>query len=156
MKTAFINAKIYNTAAERFEDGALLTENGRITGFSGDADVTVDCKGAYMIPGLIDMHTYGRGGYEATDADAEGYIAMAKAYAVAGTTSFMPTMMSVPLQRQTVSCVKSPKRSFLAGMRFASTKSRPITLFVAVSRRRTEPPIAPTFFGVSAPSVSTS
>ena len=84
MKTAFINAKIYNTAAERFEDGALLTENGRITGFSGEADVTVDCKGAYMIPGLIDMHTHGRGGYEATDADAEGYIAMAKAYAAAG------------------------------------------------------------------------
>ena len=112
MKTAFINAKIYNTAAERFEDGALLTENGRITGFSGDADVTVDCKGAYMIPGLIDMHTHGRGGYEATDADAEGYIAMAKAYAVAGTTSFMPTMMSVPLEdleRSVDACITAKK-----------------------------------------------
>lgn len=101
MKIAFINASIYNTAAECFEAGSLIAENGIITAvganLSADADEVIDCGGAYMMPGLIDIHTHGRGGYESTEADADGYIEMAKAYAKAGTTSFMPTLMSVLL-----------------------------------------------------------
>lgn len=111
MITAFINAKIYDTAAECFRDGTLYTENGRIVS-ECTADKTVDCRGAYLIPGLIDMHSHGRGGYEATDSDAHGYIEMAKAYAKAGTTSFMPTMMSVPfedLERSVDACVAAKK-----------------------------------------------
>lgn len=100
MKKAFINAKIYNTADECFADGALVVEDGVIVsvGDAADADEVIDCGGAYMMPGLVDIHTHGRGGIESTEVDREGCIDMAKAYAKAGTTSFMSTLMSAPYE----------------------------------------------------------
>jgi len=81
MKKAFINAKIYNTADECFADGALVVEDGVIVsvGDAADADEVIDCGGAYMMPGLVDIHTHGRGGIESTEVDREGCIDMAKA-----------------------------------------------------------------------------
>jgi enamidase len=42
------------------EAGALRCEDGRIAGFDarGDADVTIDARGAYAAPGLIDSHVH--------------------------------------------------------------------------------------------------
>ncbi|MBQ8508948.1 MAG: N-acetylglucosamine-6-phosphate deacetylase [Clostridia bacterium] len=96
-KIVYTNAWIYNTAARRFELGAMGVENGLICTPDGGAQ-TVDCGGAYIIPGLIDIHTHGRGGYESTEAGTEDFVKMAKSYAAAGTTSFLPTLMSVPLE----------------------------------------------------------
>lgn len=93
----FTDALIYSTDNRRFEPGELTVANGR---FSADApDETVSLGGARVIPGMIDIHTHGHGGYESTEVDADGMTAMAKSYASVGTTSFMATMMSVPLER---------------------------------------------------------
>lgn len=95
MKTSFVNAKIYNTEKKRFEEGILYANNGIICA-SCDVDESVDCGGAYMIPGMIDVHTHGRGGYCSDNATADEMCEMAKAYAKAGTTSFMATVATNP------------------------------------------------------------
>lgn len=93
----FTDALIYSTDNRRFEPGELTVSDGR---FSADApDETVSLGGARVIPGMIDIHTHGHGGYESTEVDADGMTAMAKSYASVGTTSFMATMMSVPLEQ---------------------------------------------------------
>ncbi|MGN1128080.1 MAG: N-acetylglucosamine-6-phosphate deacetylase [Candidatus Flemingiibacterium sp.] len=93
----FTDALIYSTDNRRFEPGELTVSDGR---FSADApDETVSLGGARVIPGMIDIHTHGHGGYESTEVDADGMTAMAKSYATVGTTSFMVTMMSVPLEQ---------------------------------------------------------
>ena len=98
----FTDALIYSTDNRRFEPGELTVANGR---FSADApDETVSLGGARVIPGMIDIHTHGHGGYESTEVDADGMTAMARSYASVGTTSFMATMMSVPLE-QLESCI---------------------------------------------------
>ncbi len=95
MKIAYTNAKIYNTEKKCFEDGTLYVCDGVISAPFA-AEETVDCGGVYMIPGMVDVHTHGRGGYCSGDATAEEMCEMAKAYAKAGTTSFMATVMTVP------------------------------------------------------------
>ncbi|MBQ8551830.1 MAG: N-acetylglucosamine-6-phosphate deacetylase [Clostridia bacterium] len=95
MKTAYTNTKIYNTQKKCFEDATLYVEDGIITA-PFTAEETVDCGGAYMIPGMIDVHTHGRGGYCSDSASADEMCEMAKSYAAAGTTSFMATFGTNP------------------------------------------------------------
>lgn len=90
MKTAFINTKIYNTEKRAFESGTLYTDNGIICR-ACEVDETVDCGGAYMMPGLVDVHTHGREGMDGSNVDADTMCELAKSYARAGTTSFMAT-----------------------------------------------------------------
>ncbi|MBQ8250108.1 MAG: N-acetylglucosamine-6-phosphate deacetylase [Clostridia bacterium] len=90
MKTAFINAKIYNTEKRAFEDGTLYVENGIIVA-PCEVDETVDLGGACIIPGLVDVHTHGRILLRWDNVDANTAIKLAKSYAAVGTTSVMGT-----------------------------------------------------------------
>lgn len=93
----FTNALIYDTESRRFKPGTLCVKDGRIA--PEDSGELVDIGGKRIIPGMIDIHTHGHGGFESTEVDAAGMTAMAKSYASVGTTSFMATMMSQPLER---------------------------------------------------------
>ena len=67
--------------------------------FSGQCqDDGIDLDGAYVIPGLVDIHIHGAVGADASDGDAEGLRRMARFLAKKGVTSFLPTTMTLPYE----------------------------------------------------------
>ena len=94
----FKNANIY-TAQFRFERGAFSVEDGKFCNVLGqEAPDAVDLGGAYVIPGLIDVHTHGNSGADFSDGDVAGVEKMAKYLAKNGMTSFAPASMTLPYE----------------------------------------------------------
>lgn len=94
----FKNANIY-TAQFRFERGAFSVEDGKFCNVLGqEAPDAVDLGGAYVIPGLIDVHTHGNSGADFSDGDVTGVEKMAKYLAKNGVTSFAPASMTLPYE----------------------------------------------------------
>lgn len=94
----FKNAWIY-TEQFRFEKGAFSVEDGKFRKVLGaPADDALDLNGAYVIPGLIDVHTHGNSGADFSDGDAVGVEKMAKYLAANGVTSFAPASMTLPYE----------------------------------------------------------
>ena len=55
----------------------------------------VDLHGCYVIPGLIDIHTHGALGEDASDGNGNGLSTMSRYYAAGGVTSWCPTTMTL-------------------------------------------------------------
>lgn len=55
----------------------------------------IDAKGAYVAPGLVDIHIHGFKGYDTSDGDPDGLEGMARDLVANGVTSFCPTTMTV-------------------------------------------------------------
>ncbi len=51
----------------------------------------IDVNGAYILPGFIDTHIHGIGGFGADDADYKSILKMSEVLAKYGVTSFIPT-----------------------------------------------------------------
>lgn len=101
MKSLLKNAMIYDSNVKSFARGDLLFEDGVILSVGNEindcADETLDLSGAYLVPGLIDLHTHGRGGFDFTSADVDEMTKMSRLYLSRGVTSLMPTLASAPL-----------------------------------------------------------
>lgn len=89
------NAYIY-TEDFRFVKGGFSVEDGKFTNVLKEQEDAVDLNGAYVIPGLIDVHTHGSMGKDFSDGDIAGDLEMAKYYAREGVTSFAPATMTLP------------------------------------------------------------
>ncbi len=87
------NGKVLLASGELVEKNLLL-ENGRIAkiGAANRAAVELDAAGAYVLPGLIDIHTHGIG-YESSNGSLKAY---AEKEAARGTTTFYPTLFGPP------------------------------------------------------------
>lgn len=103
MKTVFKNAMVYSSCSRSFTAADIYTENGIITDvtneklpLSPDTEV-VDCTGKYIMPGLVDIHTHGRGGYDFNTAKESDLAAVRASYAAVGTTTIMATLASATL-----------------------------------------------------------
>ncbi len=57
----------------------------------------IDCSGKFLIPGLVDVHTHGRAGYDFNTVSSENIIKMRRSYAKRGATTLMATLASAPL-----------------------------------------------------------
>lgn len=102
MKTLFKNGHVYITEARMFLSRDILVCDGYIEGvYSPDeapaADETVDMSGKYLIPGLVDIHTHGRGGHDFNKIDDNAVNEMRRSYALAGTTTVMATLASAEI-----------------------------------------------------------
>jgi N-acetylglucosamine-6-phosphate deacetylase len=98
MKT-FINARLIRRDGV-LQHGYLQEENGRIVSL-GDmlhcpplSGETVDCRGLYLSPGFIDLHTHGAGGFDFMDGRTEDILGAARAHMAHGTTALMPTTLT--------------------------------------------------------------
>lgn len=101
MDTIFRNGFVYSTEMRKFVRADLLVRDGMITDadYHGGCDnmTVVDCGGLYILPGLVDVHTHGRAGFDFNTADSDGVRAMRRSYAEAGTTTIMATLASYPM-----------------------------------------------------------
>lgn len=101
MKTLYKNAKIYDSYKKSFFTGDLLVDGERISavfwgGYDGKRSnyKTVDLEGAFIAPGLIDVHTHGRAGGDFVSADADMLEKMSLSYLKSGVTGVFPTLAS--------------------------------------------------------------
>lgn len=74
-----------------------VTFTDRIVAVGSDyEDGCLNGEGCYLIPGLIDIHTHGAMGADASDGSKAGLKVMAAYYAKRGVTSFCATTMTLP------------------------------------------------------------
>lgn len=123
MKTLLRGGFVYDSSIRKFTKRDILIEqNGIITDtdYHGDAvENTVDCTGKYIIPGLVDVHTHGRGGYDFNTADTEGVLRMRRSYAQSGTTTVFATLASETVENLNKS-FEAIKPNFVPGSGMAN------------------------------------
>ena len=97
MLTLFKNGSVYNTESRMFENRDVFVRDGIIAD-GGEPDSVVDCAGKYIIPGLVDVHTHGRGGFDFNTAGEDDIRKMRASYAKVGTTTIMATLASATME----------------------------------------------------------
>ena len=98
----YTDCHVYDTDTGAFIDASVVVEGERIADVikAGDAlpeGEVISLGGKYVIPGLVDVHSHGRGGFDFNTASSADYGKIALSYAKAGTTAVMPTLASAPL-----------------------------------------------------------
>ena len=93
------NAYVFDSE-KGFVFGGFSVENGRFSNvFSGEtASDGVDLCGAYVLPGLVDIHIHGAVGADFSDGSPDGLDSIAKFLAKNGVTAFLPTSMTLPYE----------------------------------------------------------
>ena len=84
----------------KFVQGSFRVEDGKFTEIlttTPDED-GVELNGAYVIPGLVDVHNHGNSGADFSDGDYAGLVSMARYLAQNGITSFAPASMTLPYE----------------------------------------------------------
>lgn len=96
---------VYFAGEEGFVRGSFCVEDGKFTHISredfppGSEKECMDLHGNNVIPGLVDIHVHGAMGDDFSDGSKEGLIRMSRCLLGQGTTSFMPTSMTLPYER---------------------------------------------------------
>ena len=86
---------------DRIEEGCVSINEGRIEKINPefhDDENILDANGLYLSPGFIDVHIHGAGGYDTMDGTEEAINTISKVIAEHGTTSFLPTTMTVSIE----------------------------------------------------------
>ena len=79
-------------------DKGVLVRDGKVLDAAlsyptADAEI-IDAGSGYVLPGFIDMHVHGGGGYDFMGGSAEAIVEAARAHCRCGTTAIYPTTMS--------------------------------------------------------------
>ncbi len=102
---AIVNARI--VLPEHVVTGhALIIEGSRIAALVDQSDFgagieTVDAAGAWLTPGLIDIHTHGALGHTFNEPAREAFTAITGENARHGVTSLLATMAAAPMSEMT-------------------------------------------------------
>lgn len=102
MRTLITSDRIYDAERRDFFAGALLVADDVIEAVVrvGEPVPAHDCEirvgERMLLPGLVDVHTHGRAGYDFATADEQGMRHMARSYLRSGVTTLMPTLASAP------------------------------------------------------------
>lgn len=85
-------------------------DDGRINAVGGPAaaprpgDEIVAADGLTLLPGFVDIHSHGRGGFDFSDATDEAFEAIGRGKLADGVTSFLATGLTLPEDRLTALC----------------------------------------------------
>ena len=99
MKTLLTGGTVLQENGTWIEDCPILWEHGTILA-TGEAcgtyvaDRTISAEGLHVLPGLVDVHTHGRSGFDFNTATAEQMRSMKRNYAMRGVTSVFATLAS--------------------------------------------------------------
>jgi N-acetylglucosamine-6-phosphate deacetylase len=107
MITQIINGRIL-TPSGWVEDGSVLIEGMRIKAILKhskpleNVEKVIDAKGAYVLPGGVDIHVHGGGGRDFMECTEDAFVVAVEAHRKHGTTSIFPTLSSstVPMIRE--------------------------------------------------------
>ncbi len=99
MKHLLIGGRVWLEDHRFAEDCPILIEDGVIAAMGEgclgmEADVTEDLGGLTILPGLVDVHTHGRAGFDFCTATEEGMRRMREDYIAHGVTSVFATLAS--------------------------------------------------------------
>lgn len=86
---------------DKIEEGSIRIEAGRISAINPEkieGEELFDAKGLYLSPGFIDIHIHGAAGCDTMDGNEMAISSIARAIAKHGTTSFLPTTMTVSIE----------------------------------------------------------
>ncbi|MCR5041577.1 MAG: amidohydrolase family protein [Clostridia bacterium] len=95
----YYNCRVYSP--EDLGQKVIAVDDGKIVSLSdrfepSGGDECVDCGGATAVPGFVDLHIHGAGGFGVSDSVDE-IVALADFLAGRGTVAFMPTVLTAPL-----------------------------------------------------------
>ena len=98
MKTRIDNARII-TPDQILKNHSLILEDGFIKGIVPPSTLikvqkVIDAKGAYLAPGLFDIHQHGNNSHDVMDASPEALESIAAYNLQNGVTSFLATVMT--------------------------------------------------------------
>ncbi|HZG79128.1 MAG TPA: N-acetylglucosamine-6-phosphate deacetylase, partial [Paenibacillus sp.] len=96
VKKAFVNGKIYSGNRIVRIGSLVVDEEGRIEATNESADVPAgasvrNLEGMTLLPGFVDVHVHGGGGFGMMDGDYDSLNGMSRFHAAHGTTSFLAT-----------------------------------------------------------------
>ncbi|AYF53465.1 N-acetylglucosamine-6-phosphate deacetylase [Clostridium botulinum C] len=82
-----------------------------------DFSEIIDAEGNYISPGFIDIHIHGSGGKDVMNGDFNSLQTISKVIAKNGTTSFLPTTMTMSKEKiyNSLNCIKSCMNKNLGG-----------------------------------------
>lgn len=107
MITQVINGRVF-TPHGWIDNGSVLIDGTRIKRILNNSqpaegvDKVIDAKGAYVLPGGVDIHVHGGGGRDFMEGTEEAFVTAVEAHRRHGTTSIFPTLSSstVPMIRE--------------------------------------------------------
>ena len=90
----FRNAFVFT--GKTFSRMDVSVENGAVAAMGQLEGEGLDCSDRYLLPGLVDVHTHGCGGWDFDHADEAQLRQMERIYAAHGTTTVLATLMTHP------------------------------------------------------------
>ncbi len=78
----------------------LVLKDGKIVGTVEDESVDgdiYDARGGYVLPGFVELHAHGGGGFDFMDQTEEAFLSVVDTHFKNGVTTLLPTCVSAPL-----------------------------------------------------------
>lgn len=119
MTSTILHAARALTPLKEIRDAAVVIEDGRITSIAPRAEIAapagskeISARDATLVPGFVDVHVHGAGGYDVMSSTEESLSTIASTVARHGTTSLVATTVTAPPD-ETRRCLEDISRYIL-------------------------------------------